>query len=62
MPPTRVRRIGYLFAGTRAVGQRWADAFADQLRTLGWIEGENLIVEWRFPRATTKFCLKWWPN
>jgi putative ABC transport system substrate-binding protein len=48
MPPTRVRRIGYLFAGTRAVGQRWADAFADQLRTLGWIEGENLIVEWRF--------------
>jgi putative tryptophan/tyrosine transport system substrate-binding protein len=44
----RVRRIGGLYAGGRATLQPFADAFADQLRQLGWVEGENLAIEWRF--------------
>jgi putative ABC transport system substrate-binding protein len=28
--------------------QPFADAFVDQLRQLGWLEGGNLAIEWRF--------------
>jgi putative ABC transport system substrate-binding protein len=44
----KVRRIGYLSTATRAATQPSADAFVDQLRQLGWIEGENLAIEWRY--------------
>jgi putative ABC transport system substrate-binding protein len=44
----RGRRIGYLFSGTRTANQPWTDAFLDQLRQHGWVEGENLTIEWRF--------------
>jgi putative ABC transport system substrate-binding protein len=43
-----VRRIGYLFSGTRTNNQPWIDAFLDQLRQHGWVEGENITIEWRF--------------
>jgi putative ABC transport system substrate-binding protein len=37
-----------LYAGTRASFQWVIDAFVDRLRQLGWMEGENLVIEWRF--------------
>ena len=43
--PTRVPRIGYL--GGRVL-QDFDDAFRQGLRELGYIEGDNLAVEWRF--------------
>jgi putative ABC transport system substrate-binding protein len=43
-----VRRIGYLYPGSRAFNQPYAAAFVDRLRQLGWVEGENLAIEWRF--------------
>ena len=43
-PPTRLPRIGYL-AGTASAGQ--VEAFRRGLRDLGWIEGENILVEYR---------------
>jgi putative ABC transport system substrate-binding protein len=46
--PSAPRRIGYLNAGTRASNQVYTAAFRDQLRQLGWVEGDNLVVEWRF--------------
>src|SRR5215471_4297302 len=46
--PARVRRIGVLYVGTRAGLQAYLDAFRDQLHELGWTEGENLTIEWRF--------------
>jgi putative tryptophan/tyrosine transport system substrate-binding protein len=45
--PARVRRIGGLYPGSRLILQPLANAFADQLRLLGWVEGENLAIEWR---------------
>ena len=52
VPPTPMpaspRRIGYLFSGSRTANQPWIDALLDQLRTHGWVEGDNLTVEWRF--------------
>lgn len=45
----RVRRIGYIGPlGGSLLGDR-AVAFRSGLRELGYVEGKNLIVEWRFP-------------
>jgi putative ABC transport system substrate-binding protein len=42
-----MRRIGYLYGGTRADAQPYMDAFVNELRMIGWIEGANLAIEWR---------------
>ncbi len=44
----KVRRIGYLWAGSLENTAELRGAFVDQLRRLGWVEGENLAIEWRF--------------
>src|SRR2546428_3215848 len=44
--PERVRRIGYLAPG-RPVPQIYVP-FSEALRQLGWIEGKNVLVEFRY--------------
>jgi putative tryptophan/tyrosine transport system substrate-binding protein len=46
---TKVPRIGYLTAtsGTRPVTGRSA-AFRQGLRELGYVEGKNIVIEWRY--------------
>src|SRR4030095_16028557 len=44
----KVYRIGYLSAPTRASGEQGLQAFLRALRELGWIEGQNLIIEYRW--------------
>jgi putative ABC transport system substrate-binding protein len=47
--PAKIHRIGYLSPGSRLGGLASRDdAFRDALRELGYIEGSNLIVEYRF--------------
>jgi putative ABC transport system substrate-binding protein len=46
-----MRRIGYLFGGTRVIQQRFMDAFVDRLRMLGWIKDENLTIEFRIAES-----------
>jgi putative ABC transport system substrate-binding protein len=41
-PPTRVTRIGYL---AQATGGATFQGFRQGLRELGWIEGQNLVIE-----------------
>jgi putative ABC transport system substrate-binding protein len=43
-----VRRIGYLSTPTRDSVARGVDAFVRKLRDLGWVEGQNLVTEYRF--------------
>jgi putative ABC transport system substrate-binding protein len=43
-----MRRIGVLSSSTREYAPAAWDAFVDQLRQLGWVEGDNLTIEWRF--------------
>src|SRR4030095_3162399 len=47
-PAGKVYRIGYLSAPTRASVARALEAFLRTLRELGWIEGKNLIIEYRW--------------
>jgi putative ABC transport system substrate-binding protein len=44
----KVPRIGYLtIASTSAISAR-AEAFRQGLRELGYVEGKNLVIDWRF--------------
>src|SRR3954451_1261292 len=48
--PDRVRRIGVLVAGSQN-DPEWRGRYAvilRRLRELGWTEGQNVAVEWRF--------------
>ena len=44
----KVRRIGYLSAPTRASVEGVHQAFLRALRDLGWVDGQNLSIEYRW--------------
>ena len=46
--PGKVYRIGYLSAPTRDSVEYALASFLEALRRLGWIEGRNLIIEYRW--------------
>jgi ABC-type uncharacterized transport system substrate-binding protein len=46
-PAGTVHRIGYLVSGSATVN-RYAEAFRQGLRELGWVEGQSIVVEYRF--------------
>jgi ABC-type uncharacterized transport system substrate-binding protein len=46
--PAKVPTIGYLGATTRSVESQRVAAFMQRLRELGWIEGRNFAIEYRW--------------
>jgi len=44
----KVPRIGFLDSSTAAGSAVLREAFRQELRKLGWIEGKNLMIEYRF--------------
>src|SRR5215472_6034195 len=46
--PAKVPRIGFLDSGTASGSAVLVDAFRQELRKLGWIEGKNITIEYRF--------------
>jgi putative ABC transport system substrate-binding protein len=40
--------IGYLGAGAPISQRAWVDAFVQRLRELGWIDGRNVAIEYRW--------------
>jgi putative tryptophan/tyrosine transport system substrate-binding protein len=47
-PTGKVARIGYLDGGNAAGSAVLVDAFLQELTKLGWIEGKNITIEYRF--------------
>ena len=45
---TRVPRIGWLGGPTRESAEPFVQAFQRGLKDLGWVEGQNIVIEWRF--------------
>jgi putative ABC transport system substrate-binding protein len=45
--PTKVARIGFLSAAPLSANPPWREAFRQGLRELGYVEGKNIIIEWR---------------
>jgi putative ABC transport system substrate-binding protein len=46
--PGKLYRIGYLSTPSRSSVRRALEAFLRKLRALGWIEGQNLVIEYRW--------------
>ncbi len=47
-------RIGYLSTPTRESVEHGLDAFLRKLRELGWVEGQNLIIEYRWAEGNVE--------
>jgi ABC-type uncharacterized transport system substrate-binding protein len=50
-PAKKVPRIGYLTGGPRTAMVARTEAFRQGLRDLGYVEGKNIIIEWRYAEA-----------
>ena len=46
--PTKIPRIGYLSANSLSTSPARIEAFRRGLRELGYVEGKNFVIEWRF--------------
>ena len=56
-PSGKVHRVGVLAAGwpsTPSQPNKYAEIFIDTMRSLGYVEGKNLRVEWRFAEGTDR--------
>jgi putative ABC transport system substrate-binding protein len=49
--PTKTPRIGWLTAGSLSATPERTEAFRQGLRELGYIEGKNIVIEWRSPEG-----------
>ncbi len=47
-PAQKVPRIGWLGGPTRESAEPFVREFQRGLRDLGWVEGQNIVIEWRF--------------
>ena len=45
--------IGFLGSGTPTVQGQWVTAFVQRMRELGWIEGRNLTIEYRWAEGSS---------
>jgi ABC-type uncharacterized transport system substrate-binding protein len=45
--PTKIARIGYLSGGFPSAGAPRTEAFKEGLRELGYVEGKNVLIEYR---------------
>jgi putative tryptophan/tyrosine transport system substrate-binding protein len=51
-PPEKVPRIGFLAAPGRSVGTPLRDSFLQGLRELGWLEGKDVVIEYRWAEGS----------
>jgi len=54
--PPRIPRVGVLWGGPITFARPYLEAGLESLRELGWVEGQNITIEYRFapPTATTE--------
>ena len=51
--PAKLPTIGFLGSGTPAAHGHWVAAFVQRLRELGWIEGRNLTIDYRWAEGSS---------
>ncbi|MGY8663142.1 ABC transporter substrate-binding protein [Bradyrhizobium sp. UFLA05-109] len=52
--PTKLPTIGILGSGTPEVQGQWWAAFVERLRVLGWIEGRNVAIAYRWAEGRSE--------
>jgi len=50
----KVPRVGSLWPNNRSPHQRTLDAFQEGLRDLGWVEGKNVVIEYRWAEGRSE--------
>ena len=58
----RVWRIGYLVFATASLHARNSQAFRAALRNLGYVEGKDLVIEFRWAEGQYDRCRPWRRN
>jgi len=46
--PARIFRIGILIPSSASSYSAWVEAFRQRLRELGYVEGKNMLIEYRY--------------
>jgi putative ABC transport system substrate-binding protein len=52
--PAKVPRIGFLFTLSASINTARIEAFRQGLRELGYVEGNNILIEWRSAEGKTE--------
>jgi len=52
--PMKLPTIGFLASAAPATQGQWVAAFVQRLRDLGWIEGHNLAIEYRWAEGRSE--------
>jgi putative tryptophan/tyrosine transport system substrate-binding protein len=52
--PVKLPTIGFLGTTTASAWQPWTVAFVQRLRELGWVEGRNVAIEYRWAEARSE--------
>src|SRR5262245_34061521 len=52
--PKKIPRIGYLGQGAPSPNSPNLEAFREGLRQLGYVEGQNIIIEYRYAESRTE--------
>ena len=55
--PGKILRIGFLDPSTASGSAVLLEAFRQELSKLGWIEGKNFTIEYRFAEQKLSACL-----
>ena len=53
-PPAKLPTIGFMGSGTAAAQSQWTAAFVQRLRELGWSEGRNVAIEYRWAEGRSE--------
>jgi len=51
---TKLLTIGFMGAGTTSSWSEWTEAFLQRLRELGWVDGRNIAIEYRWAEGNTE--------
>jgi putative ABC transport system substrate-binding protein len=46
--PTKIPRLGFLIASSLSANLARTEAFRQGLRALGYVDGKNIVIEWRY--------------
>src|SRR6516165_1151714 len=52
--PGKLPTIGFLGQSTRSATSEWTNAFVQRLRELGWIDGRNVAIEYRWGEGSNE--------
>ena len=59
---TKVPRVGVLVAARPAATASRAESFRQALQELGYSEGKNIVIEWRYAEGNVIACPGWRRN